>query len=300
LHGRVTVWSLAAAVLCLAVIGYVVRLASTPVHRFGSAVTLKPGAFEENYTRRGKHTYHMNSFGFRGPEWSAAKPSGTIRGVVIGDSMVFGAGVDAEDTIDAALGRWLRQAHAETTIEILNLGVPGTNLPGYVELYRAAVERLRPDFVVICLFLPNDLGELEQPWEENRLGAYSFFHFLLGNNNNPYTFYAMRKSESRSDDSKLAFLTHYVDAMETIRRSSPSAPALFLFLYADSGSRWTDAIRARLGAGAAVVDHAPFPDIDFIPGDGHPMPDRNRQFAEIIGQAIDRSANSPSYLGHSP
>ena len=177
---------------CLVVAGYAAHLALVPVHRFGAAATQPLGVLEENYPRRGKHTYRMNSFGFRGPEWSAAKARGTVRGVVIGDSMVFGSGVDDGDTIDAALARRLGRTHAGTPVEILNLGVEGTNLPGYVELYRAATQRLAPDFVVLFLFLPNDLGELEQPSQMDRFGAYSFFTFLFGTNNNPYTLYAMQ------------------------------------------------------------------------------------------------------------
>src|SRR5204862_7800073 len=131
--------------------------------------------------------------------------------------------------IDAALARRLRRTHAGTPVEILNLGVEGTNLPGYVELYRAAMQRLAPDFVVLFLFLPNDLGELEQPSQGDRFGAYSFFTFLFGTNSNPYTHYAMRASDARSDASKLAFLARHVQAIDDVRRSQASA-ALFVFL----------------------------------------------------------------------
>src|SRR5262249_36007167 len=141
-------------------------------------------------------------------------------------------------------------------------------------------------------FLPNDFGELEQPSQADRFGAYSFCAFLLGTNNNPYTFYAMRASEGRSDASKLAFLARHVQAIEQIRRSGASAP-LFVFLYRIDDPRWTETLRAQLGNGAWVVDHAALPDADFIPGDSHPTPEGNRHFAEILGDAIDRSGALP-------
>lgn len=270
--------------------GYAAFLTFVPVHRFGTAATEPPRAtIEENYPRRGRHTYRTNALGFRGPEWSEAKAPGTVRGVVIGDSMVFGSGVDDDDTIDATLASRLRRTHAATTIEVLNLGVEGTNLPGYVELFRAATQRLAPDFVVLCLLLPNDLGELEQPSEGDRLGAFSFFAFLTGTNNNPYTLFTMRATEARSDDAKLAFLAEHAAAIERIRRAGAPVP-LFVWLYHADDARWAETLRDRLGPGAWVVPRPTLPDDDFIPGDGHPTAAGNRHFAEIVGDAIDGSA----------
>ncbi len=278
---------LATTLLCLVGVGYGIHLVAVPGIRFGGAATSAAGPdayFEENYAARGKRTYHTNSLGFREPEWSLAKPTATVRGVLIGDSMVFGSGVDNADTIDATLAARVRRLHPNTKIEVLNLGVPGSNLPSYVELYRAAEQLLAPDFVVLFLLLPNDLGELEQPALEDRVGAYSFFEFLLGNNNNPYTFYAMKWSEARSEESRLEFLARHVDAIEHIRR----AP-LFVFLYRDDNPHWVETVRAHLGDGAVLVEHERLPDDDFIVNDGHPTPEGNRHFAEIIGTALDRS-----------
>jgi hypothetical protein len=286
---EVTPRLLGATLFTLVAAGYAGYLAFVPVHRFGGAATERPlGVTEENYPPRGTHTYRMNSLGFRGPEWQEAKVHGTVRGVVIGDSMVFGSGVDDPDTIDTALARRLRRSHADTPVEVLNLGVEGTNLPGYVELYRAALERLAPDFVVLFLFLPNDLGELEQPSEADRFGVYSFFTFLLGTNNNPYTLYAMRTSEARPDAAKLEFLARHAQAIEAIRRSRPSPP-LFVFVYHLNDPRWLETLRTHLGQGTWLVDHDPLPAADFIPGDSHPTPEGNRHFADLIGNAIDRS-----------
>jgi hypothetical protein len=278
------------------VAGYADYLATLPIHRFGAAATGPVGTFEEDRPSRGRHTYHINSLGFRGPEWNTAKPSGTIRGAVIGDSMVFGAGVDDHETIDAALARRLRRAQPAMPLEILNLGVQGANLPAYVELYRAATERLAPDFVVLFLFLPNDLGELEQSSEMNRVGAFSFCSFLSGTTSNPYTLWAMQSSEARPDTAKLAFLARHVRAIEGIRRSVAHQP-LFIFLYSDDGPGWVDTVRAQLGEGAWVIDHDPLPEADFIPDDGHPTAAGNRHFAELIGDAIDRWSSASPLFG---
>jgi hypothetical protein len=290
---EITPGFLAATGLSLVAAGYAAYLAFVPVHRFGSAATAPPlTVIAESYPRRGAHTYRVNAFGFRGPAWHEAVRPGTMRGVVIGDSMVFGSGVDDDDTIDAALARRLSDAHAGTTVEVLNLGVEGSNLPAYVELYRAATERLRPDFVVLFLFLPNDLGELEQPSVADRFGAYSFFTFLLGTGNNPYTHAAMRASEARPDAAKLDFLAHHMRAIEEIRTRRGATP-LFVFLYRTDDPRWVDVVRRELGAGAWLVDHAPLPEAYFIPDDGHPTAEGNRHFAALVGDAIARARVLP-------
>lgn len=292
-HRAVTPRVLAVTWLALVSVGYAGHLAFVPVHRFGGAVTATPlDVIEENYPRRGEHTYRLNAFGFRGPAWQEAKAPGTVRGVVIGDSMVFGSGVADDDTIDVALGRRLRDMHAGATVEILNLGVQGSNLPAYVELYRAATDRLAPDFAVVFLFLPNDLGELEQPSQLDRFGLYSFFAFLVGTSNNPYTLWAMRASDGRTDAAKLAFLEDHIRALEDVRRARGSTP-LFLFLYHLDDPRWVETVRRQLGAGAWVVDHDPLPAADFIPDDGHPTPEGNRHVAALVAAAVERAGVLP-------
>jgi len=283
----VTTW------LVVVSVGYASHLAFVPVHRFGGAVTATPlEVIEENYPRRGEHTYRVNAFGFRGPAWREAKAPGTVRGVVIGDSMVFGSGVADDETIDATLARRLRDRRSGTAVEILNLGVQGSNMPAYVELLRAATDRLAPDFVAIFLFLPNDLGELEQPSQLDRFGRYSFFSFLVGTSNNPYTLWAMRASDGRTDSAKLAFLEDHVRAFEDVRRERGSTP-LFLFLYHQDDPRWVETVRRQLGAGARVVDHDPLPEADFIPEDGHPTAEGNRHFAALVADAVERAGVLP-------
>jgi len=114
----------------------------------------------------------------------------------------------------------------------------------------------------------------------------AFFEFSLGSNNNPYTFYAMKRSEARSEESQLEFLwARHIDAIEHIRRSP-----LFVFLYRDYDPHWVATVRAHLGDGAVLVEHGPLPEDDFIVNDGHPTAEGNRHlFAEFIGAALDRS-----------
>src|SRR6185295_777242 len=63
---------------------------------------------------------HVNRFGLRGPEISAAPAPGVTRVLVLGDSVVFGHGLAAEDAMPAVL-----QQRLDGGFEVLNAGVSG-------------------------------------------------------------------------------------------------------------------------------------------------------------------------------
>jgi len=100
----------------------------------------------------------LNALGFRGPDFALAKPEGAVRVAVIGDSFVFGAGIDGGDTLAVKLDAELRRRFPDARVEVLNLGVPGNNLGSHVDLYEAATAQLDPDVVVLGLTLVNDLS----------------------------------------------------------------------------------------------------------------------------------------------
>src|SRR5258706_9667952 len=62
----------------------------------------------------------ISAAGFRDREWTKEKPKGTTRIAVLGDSFVFGSGVDA----DARMTNLL-EARLGGPTEVLNFGVPG-------------------------------------------------------------------------------------------------------------------------------------------------------------------------------
>jgi lysophospholipase L1-like esterase len=138
--------------------------------------------------------YQINQFGQRGPKTTLAKPPGTRRIVVSGDSIAFGYWVD----IDAAFGLQLQQMANESrtggeSIEVINLGVPGYNLGQEFEHLQNDGLRFDPDLVIISICM-NDLNTifgyeygLAMKWEKARqndgvwmqLRAFALDHSLF-------------------------------------------------------------------------------------------------------------------------
>lgn len=90
----------------------------------------------------------LNSLGLRGGEVSLAKRPGTKRVVVLGDSYVFGVGVDEEHLFTTELQRLL-DAEATGRFEVVNMGVSGYSTDQEYLLFRDAGARLAPDLTLL-------------------------------------------------------------------------------------------------------------------------------------------------------
>jgi len=90
----------------------------------------------------------LNSHGFRGPDADAVKAPGTVRLAVLGDSFVFGGGVDEDHLFTAEMQRLL-STRAPARYEVLNAGMDGYSTDQEWLVYREEVRPLRPDVVVL-------------------------------------------------------------------------------------------------------------------------------------------------------
>ena len=97
----------------------------------------------------------INSLGFRGREYTRAKPEGTFRIVVLGDSITFGNHLPLEATYADQLEKLLIQD--APTNEVLNLGVGGYSTAQEAALLAELGVSLEPDLVILGFCL-NDLG----------------------------------------------------------------------------------------------------------------------------------------------
>lgn len=103
----------------------------------------------------------INSLGYRGREFDQRKPPGTYRVLFLGDSMVFGLGVQADEGVTQVLERLLQQRLPTKKVEVINAGfASGYSADTYYVYLKTKGLLLDPD-MVISSFLPrNDLADI--------------------------------------------------------------------------------------------------------------------------------------------
>lgn len=138
--------------------------ASRDYHRFRG----RPHA--PNYQDR------LNSRGFNDRERTLAKAPGTYRILAIGDSFVF-AIVPREYTFTTLLERHLNE-DSQAAIEVINLGIPGTAPPEYVEILRREGLAYSPDLVLCFVFVGNDFIESARPPTGRRSFVVDLIRYL--------------------------------------------------------------------------------------------------------------------------
>jgi hypothetical protein len=116
---------------------------------------LRPGA--EGWARtEGGSFVRINSDGMRDSEHTIAKPPGTIRIAVLGDSFAEAMHVPQEQTFWSVLGREL-SACAQRRYEVLNFGVSGYGTAQELLMLRSRVWKYSPDIVLLAFFSGNDV-----------------------------------------------------------------------------------------------------------------------------------------------
>lgn len=98
----------------------------------------------------------INGLGFRGGELEAKKSPGTLRIVVLGDSVVFGQGVAEDETLPAQLAAALAKKVPGQKWELINAGVRGYNAAQYDPFLAHRLLPLQPDLVVLVITEIND------------------------------------------------------------------------------------------------------------------------------------------------
>jgi len=107
----------------------------------------------------GEGFVRVNSVGFRGPEWTVAKPPDTFRIAVLGDSFTEAPQVAYEQTFSATAEGELARcgALAGKKIEVMNFGTDGYGTAQELITMRRHAWRYSPDMVVLAFFSGNDL-----------------------------------------------------------------------------------------------------------------------------------------------
>ena len=148
----------------------VLNLAPTEFYTYDPYVgwKLKPGASGWQ-THEGRALVEVNRDGFRGPDYSFAKPPGTLRVAVIGDSFTEAQHVAFEDTFCAVAQNDLqaqcpftvggdgRPQRLFSRVEVMNFGCDGYGTTQELLTLRHWVWRYSPDVVVLAFFNGNDV-----------------------------------------------------------------------------------------------------------------------------------------------
>lgn len=91
---------------------------------FAPYTTFKPGV-DNPYNEVAEF---LNDNGFRGPDFDRQKPKDIYRIICIGDSRTFGMEMPYEDSYPAQLERLLNSHGGGRRYEVINAGIPGTNI----------------------------------------------------------------------------------------------------------------------------------------------------------------------------
>lgn len=258
---------------------------------FGSLRAHTPNAsIIEHSPLRPRITYHMNRYGFRGPDWSVERAPGVTRVVLIGDSFVFGSGVEEQDTLSEQLRRDLEARHPERRYEVLNLGIAGNNLGSHVEFYRTASALLHPDAAVLCFTEQNDLTPTDDQDMRRWFSSPSPFSaaaFFFGRDAAQAAWWDLTLVTSIGPEN-LRFLDEKLDELARLRAGGGAPLWVFPFQFPDGMLR--EHLTAR--PGVAIIPGVPSKPEYFIPGDGHPTALGNQHFAAQIAASLDETASS--------
>jgi hypothetical protein len=110
-----------------------------------------------------------NSAGFRDEEIPIEKRPGSIRIMMLGDSVLFGWGAKQDETVAARLRQAWRSASRD--IDVINTGVGNYNTTMEVEFFFTRGYRYKPDIVVLNYFI-ND-AEPIPPYNYSWIGRVS-------------------------------------------------------------------------------------------------------------------------------
>jgi hypothetical protein len=116
--------------------------------------SLDPGAHLHSRDHEHDLDYRIriNSLGLRDREIVEKKPPGVRRVLLVGDSFVFGTGIEARWRTSDILGRALQD-----NVEVINAGVSGWGTGQELVHYESTLRQLEPDVVILTMMMANDV-----------------------------------------------------------------------------------------------------------------------------------------------
>lgn len=269
-------------------IGWSGTLREGHYHDFHGVWTPSPSQSWTDTRRTLAHiTYRHNREGFRGADFAEAKAPGRLRVALVGDSFIFGLGVEEDQTLKAKLDEELARRGLGDKIEVLNLGILGANLGTHVRMYSIARELLGADAVVMGVFEDNDLAEWDVQNEIDDLArpsAFSLGVYLLGERATKLIVTVL--AQPRGGASALVAFDHLTTKLEAAREHDGAPPLVILDYFTHHPE-----VRDRFNRLANVAFIPTSPDGHkvpeyHIPNDGHPSMRGNQVFAGLVADEL--------------
>jgi hypothetical protein len=240
---------------------------------------LKPGA--AGWQRdEGAGLVSVNSAGFRGPQWTTAKPPGTLRIAVIGDSFTQAPQVAYDETFCAVAERVLGgcKGLGGRRVQVMDFGTDAYGTAQELITLRRHVWQYSPDAVVLAFFSGNDVRNNSVMLESDKCRPFYVFEdgkLVLGG---PF-------ERSR---------WFYLSCMMRFE----SRHSQVLNLIGDAKSDIRSRMKARKAAREAAAPPASVSAVSVIgaPQPGASAPARAEQIKDRAGAAA--AAPKPATLGH--
>ncbi|MDX1963574.1 MAG: hypothetical protein SFX18_10500 [Pirellulales bacterium] len=145
------------AEICLRIGGFSAPIFYAPHSVYGTALRPNVAGW---YRLEGVAWNAINSAGFRDLERTVAKPPGTLRIAVLGDSFTAAHQVPLDQTYCQLLENKLSAAlPTGQQVQVLNFGVNGYGLAQQTLVWREVVRQYQPDVVLLAMFLGNDISD---------------------------------------------------------------------------------------------------------------------------------------------
>lgn len=165
----------------------------------------------------------INSLGLRSPELKSDK---TTRVLMLGDSLTFGWGVEAKDTVSRQLEAILTESAPDSNFEVVNSGVGNYNTSMQAAYFLSKGKALKPDVVVINYFI-NDA----EPTPVRKSSLWREYSYAL------------------------VVLAGAVDTVKRLYFGAPDWKAFYHGLYQDNAPGWLAAKRAIADISAYCRDN---------------------------------------------
>ena len=116
--------------------------------------------FVDEFAYADKSHFSKNSYGFRGPEFSAEKPPNTYRIFLIGGSTMYGVHAGEDATKAVYLQKLFENQNLDFDVEIINAGISGSWSKSETNMIKGKIINYEPDLLIVFDGWNDVTGEL--------------------------------------------------------------------------------------------------------------------------------------------